>query len=199
MMPIQFRTAIKFQFGLKLGESEDSCESCGGSMDYFGAHGTLCGTGGGLTARHDKTRDAILEVVRQSGYACERERKELLDDGTDKRPADVYISSWSLDQALALDVAVVNGADPSAISKKEHEKNRKYLLHCSNNDLEFSPFVIDSFGRMGKAANLFIRKLSFKYAEKMTMDVSAARSRLKLKIVQTMIREQSAQILARRN
>jgi hypothetical protein len=198
IMPIQFRTAVKFQFGLKINESEEPCNCCTGTMDRYGAHGTLCGMSGGLTARHDKTRDAILELVRQSGYACEKERKELLDDGTDKRPADVFIQGWSLDQALALDVAVVNGADPNAIEKKEHEKKRKYLLACSENDLIFTPFVIDSFGRMGKSACQFIRKLSFKFAEKMIMEVAKAQSKLKLKVVQTMIREQSAQVIARK-
>jgi hypothetical protein len=199
MMPFQFRTALKFQFGLKIGESEEVCNSCSEPMDYYGAHGTLCRIGGGLTARHDRTLDVILSVVRQSGYACEKERKELLDDGTEKRPADVFVQSWSLDQALALDVAVVNGADPNAILKKEHEKNRKYLLDCSNNNMEFTPFVIDSFGRMGKAAKNFLQKLSFKFAEKMTMEVPKARSILKIKIIQAMIREQSAQIIARRD
>ena len=94
--------------------------------------------------------------------------------------------------------AVVNGADPNAIEKKEHEKKRKYLLACSENDLIFTPFVIDSFGRMGKSACQFIRKLSFKFAEKMIMEVAKAQSKLKLKVVQTMIREQSAQVIARK-
>jgi hypothetical protein len=89
-------------------------------------------------------------IAMESGKQSEMERKEILNDGTDRRPADVYIHNFAMIQAQAVDVAVVDGAAVNSIKNKEIEKRRKYLVDCANNDLLFSPFVLDSFNRIGR-------------------------------------------------
>jgi hypothetical protein len=68
-------------------------------------------------------------------------------------------------QALAVDVAVVDGAAVSSIKNsiknKEIEKRRKYLVDCANKDLLISPIVLDSFGRIRGCVLRILRKLSY--------------------------------------
>ena len=200
MSPHQLRVAVKFQFGIETRRAnceQKLCEACGSMMDPFGAHGTKCHKEGGLTKRHNVTRDTLHKAVMESGKLSEIERKEILNDGTDKRPADVYIFNYSMTQAMAVDVAVVDGATPNSIKNKEIEKRRKYLVDCANNEILFSPFVLDSFGRIGASGMKILCKLSFKYAETHDITVEQALWRLKMKMVMAMIREQSAQIIER--
>jgi hypothetical protein len=166
-------------------------------VDAFGIHGAKCHSEGGLTKRHNVTRDTLHKIAMESGKQSEMERKEILNDGTDRRPADVYIHNFAMIQALAVDVAVVDGAAVNSIKNKEIEKRRKYLVDCANNDLLFSPFVLDSFGRIGGCALRILRKLSYKYAETHDIAVELSLERLKMKVVLAMIREQSAQIIER--
>jgi hypothetical protein len=138
--PHQFRVAVKFQFGVETrrsGSDEKNCEACGRTMDAFGIHGAKCHSEGGLTKRHNVTRDTLHKIAMESGKQSEMERKEILNDGTDRRPADVYIHNFAMIQALAVDVAVVDGAAVNSIKNKEIEKRRKYLVDCANNDLLF--------------------------------------------------------------
>jgi hypothetical protein len=59
-------------------------------------------TKGGLTKRHNVTRDMLHKLAMDA-------RKVILNDGTNRRPADVFIQTYSMIQALAVDVAVVDG------------------------------------------------------------------------------------------
>jgi hypothetical protein len=94
-------------------------------------------------------------------------------------------------------VAVVDGAIQGNIKKAEAVKNERYLVDCANQGLGFTPFVMDSFGRLGKSAENLLDKLAFGYAENFMVSVSRAKERLRMVMVQTMIREQSAQIIKR--
>jgi hypothetical protein len=184
--PNQFRVAFKFQFGLETlrnNVGEKKCEACKQQMDPFGMHGAKCHTEGGLTKRHNVTRDMLHKLAMDAGKQSETERKEILNDGTNRRPADVYIQNYSMIQALAVDVAVVDGGAPNGIKNKEIEKRRKYLVDCANNDVLFEPFVLDSFGRIGSCAVKILRKLSYKYAEKFDITVGSAFWRLKNNVV----------------
>jgi hypothetical protein len=110
--PNQFRVAFKFQFDsetLRNNVGEKKCEACKQQMDPFGMHGAKCHTEGGLTKRHNVTRDMLHKQAMDAGKQSETERKEILNDGTNIRPADVYIQNYSMIQALAVDVAVVDG------------------------------------------------------------------------------------------
>ena len=84
---------------------------------------------------------------------------------SDKKPADVSIESWTLNRKIAIDVAVVSGKGDEGIKRKEAEKRTKYLLKCNVENLEFKPFVLDSFGRMGQEATIILRRLSYNYAD----------------------------------
>jgi hypothetical protein len=192
----QFRTAFKFQFGMRLIPNEEQCQACGRLMDVYGEHGTICHMGGGLTARHNAVRDKLCFIARESGYISSIERENVLDDGSEQRPADVYIHNWNLDIPLAVDCAVICGGR-IGIQSKEREKRGKYLVACENNNVAFSPFVLDSHGIMGECARRILDKLAVGYAERHFIAISVAKERLRGMVMQAMIREQSVQIVER--
>jgi hypothetical protein len=193
----EFRCAIKYQLGFKITEEGGKCEVCSGIMDAYGAHATVCKLGGATIARHNTVRDKLVVLAGLCGYVSEYEKKDLLKDGSARRPADVWIQSWIRDKDLAIDVAVVDGAVNDNIKKTEKTKNERYLVDCANNGLGFIPFVMDSFGRMGEAAEEVLNKLAHGYAENFLQPVGKSKERLRKVIVQTMIRAQSAQIIRR--
>jgi hypothetical protein len=63
---------------------------------------------------------------------------------------------------------------------------RKKAAYLGNNDLLFSPFVLDSIGRIGGCALRILRKL---YAETHDIAVELSLERLKMKVGLAMIRE----------
>jgi hypothetical protein len=192
-----FKTAVGFQLGLKLRIPDKAkCEVCSEKMDPYGVHGTLCKWGGGSIARHDRVRDVLADLCRQSGYTTRIEEKELLPD-SERRPADVFVLNWSLGKSLCIDVAVICGRDKKGIENKEKDKRRLNLVDCENVGLGFAPFVLDSYGRMGLAAHRLLNKLSFAYAETLEIEVSVAKGRLRGILMQQMIVEQSREIVAR--
>ena len=73
----------------------------------------------------------------------------------------------------------------------------KYLLRCNQEGMEFMPFVMDSFGRMGDNARIILKRLSYKYADTLKIDVGKAKCLLREKSVLSMVKEQSKQILNR--
>jgi hypothetical protein len=144
-------------------------------------HGAKCHTEEGLTKRHNVTRDMLHKLAMDTGKQSEIERKEIFNDGMNRRPADVYIQSYSMIQAL--DVAVVDGGAPNGIRNKEIERRRKYPVDCANNDVLFGALC---FGFLRKNQ---LRKLSYKYEEKFDITVGSAFWRLKNNVVLAMIRE----------
>jgi hypothetical protein len=163
-------------------------------MDVYAFHATVCPLGGGAIARHNAVRDKLVILAGLSGFVSRPEEKDLLKDGSSRRPADVWIQSWNLEKGLAIDVAVVDGANVNIISKTEAIKNGRYLVDCASKGLGFVPFVMDSYGRLGETAVEVLDKLAYGYAENMLIPVEKARDRLRKSIVQTMIRAQSALI-----
>jgi hypothetical protein len=57
-------------------------------------------------------------------------------------------------------------------------KYERYLVDCANNGLGFIPFVMDSFGRMGEAAEEVLNKLAHGYAENFLQPVGKSKERL---------------------
>lgn len=195
---LQFQIAAQFTFGKRIS-NKNKCQGCGENqaMDPFAEHATICKYGGGETSRHNAVRDMLAQIARHAKRVAKTEEKNLLNDGTARKPADVSIESWTLNRKIAIDVAVISGTSHEGIKKKEAEKRTKYLLKCSEENLEFKPFVLDSFGRMGDEAIIILRRLSYNYADACQIAVCKAKHLLKAKIMLAMVKEQSRGIMNR--
>jgi hypothetical protein len=194
----QFQLAIKFQFGKRL-TTKTACQGCKDiyAMDVFAEHATICKFGGGETSRHNAVRDCVAYQANKANRIAKTEERDLLNDGSARKPADVSIENWVYNRKIAIDIAVVSGTKQEGIKKKEEEKRAKYLLRCNQEGLEFKPFVLDSFGRMGDDARMIIQRLSYNYADGLKISVSKAKCLLKGKSVLAMVMEQSKQIMNR--
>jgi hypothetical protein len=198
MPPDEFRAAIRFQLGKRfLPDSRTKCEACNSLMDSYADHATKCHKGGGLIMRHDTVRDTLMSLCRQAGYTTSTEDKDLLRDGSERRPADVFVRNYERDTHACLDVAIVAGGDVDGIRKKEVAKRREYLVDVENVGYRFLPFVMDSFGRLGLSAHRILNGLSYRYAETHLLSVAQAKGRLRGVIMQSMIGKQSEEILRR--
>ncbi len=83
------------------------------------------------------------------------------------RPADVLIHGWAGEQAVCLDVSVVNPLTPSAlrlwpgsaVREAEARKIRQSDALCKQNGLLFIPVVMETYGGFGPEAMVMIRRL----------------------------------------
>ena len=94
-------------------------------MDVFAEHATICKFGGGETSRHNEVRDKLAQQAKLAGRVVNTEEKNLLNDGSARKPADVSIESWTLNRKIAIDVAVVSGNSQGGIKRNEVEKRAK--------------------------------------------------------------------------
>ena len=194
----QFQLALQFRLGARIAAGTTACPECSNAtIDVFASHATECKHGGGVTARHNAVRDTLCQLARTSKRVSNTEERGLLNDGTARKPADVSISNWNLNRKLCVDVSIVTGTATDGISRMEATKKTKYLLKCNEEQMDFRPFVLDSFGRMGEEAWMLLNRLSYKYADACHIPVHEAKRRLRGKIVIAMIKQQSAQIARR--
>ena len=110
---------------------------CGTTLDLHGDHAILCRCGGDSSYRHDRVRDTLGSILRDSGFNPEIEKPGLLPDdpGEDacwefddsvpttrsrRRPADIFLHRWPSAtgrSGVAFDVAVTSfmqGSGPNS-------------------------------------------------------------------------------------
>ena len=81
---------------------------------------------------------------------------------------------WDSNTDCIIDVRICNVNQASYLTRKpasivqsaENEKKKKYLEPCLEQRRHFTPFVISCEGLLGKEADIFLKHLSMKFAEK---------------------------------
>jgi hypothetical protein len=96
-----------------------------------------------------------MSLCRQAGYTTSTEDKNLLRDGLERRPADVFVGNYERDTHACLDVAIVAGGDVDGIRKKEVAKRREYLVDVENAGYRFLPFVMELLEDWGRNPSAF--------------------------------------------
>ena len=162
-----FRTAISYRLGLEfVGDS--SCV-CGMKIDARGLHALACQKlSGPKIARHDDICDVLARSIRQGGIPCRLEPQGLsVVDRT--RPDGETLRPWRNGLPLSFDVTVPDSFCVShrpearkgpgfVVSKAEALKLRKYA-HLAASHV-FIPFVIDSAGVWGRAADNLVKEIA---------------------------------------
>jgi hypothetical protein len=183
-----FIALVKCRMGIPLAKVARKCPSCtSGTLDIFGNHAASCPSG--LTRRHNRVRDALHTLAQQAGMHAEKEKPYLLKDDPTLRPADVYITQWHLDRPICLDVSIVNPVAPSNVVRaathlaataqaSEQTKLIMYGTKCADNQLEFCPLVMESFGGFGPLAIPIFKKISKAMSTRREEDESDAMNTL---------------------
>ena len=168
LIPAEYSILSKFQLGEPIlpPDSEPVCAACGDSADVYGDH-SLCCPKGGLIQRHTAIASQLWRTCTATGI---RVRPEVsLDNRT--RPADLLLSHWQGGGPCAVDVAVVHPLAPStpvtavkdgseAIAAMERVKFVKYADACRESNLQFIPFVLFTFGKLGGEGDRFWQHLA---------------------------------------
>ena len=92
---------------MKIFPAVVKCIACPQPSDIEGDHAIACGYAGERIARHDQLRNALYHTCSQACLAPTREERALIP-GTDARPADLLLPSWTAGRDTALDVTVVS-------------------------------------------------------------------------------------------
>ena len=182
----QYVILLRLWLGLNVYDSEFPCPTCGNHMDVSGFHALTCKSGGYLGVRHNSLRDEFFMTCQSAQLAPKRETPFLLADSQD-RPADVFLPSFSLGRPLCLDFAITHplqkkflkdASGSSGVAANMYAskvKDARYAKTCLENDLEFSPMVVEVFGGWcTKAAEVF-SFVSKMYASKWGGSVSIAK------------------------
>ena len=154
----QWQCLLKWWLGVPLLPGDQAgtpCPKCQTPMDLHGDH-VVCCAKNDIQRRHVALQQALADLVREAGYACELEKG--FGDGS--RAADILIPRWDTDGPAAVDVTVRCPRaphhpvhDPSLYTlwqrAQEDDKTTKYGDGCRRKGWAFYPFVVDTWGGGG--------------------------------------------------
>lgn len=162
----QFICEIRQRLCMLEKPSDDWCPLCDQVLDARGHHARTCCAGGDRTRRHNATRNKGFLFAKAAGCNPELEKADLLlpkrpDDTSNnlRRPADVYIPTWTNGLPAALDFAItapqrqgiVDRAAAAGLAaaieycntKRSHENTQ---VECEASGIHFLPMVAETTG-----------------------------------------------------
>ena len=82
-------------------------------------------------------------------FSVSVEKKDVLSDGSQSKPADIYIPFWKYGKAVAIDVTGAPSHEfcddvSEPLNKAANRKNDKFLKRCNESGIMFKPFVFGS-------------------------------------------------------
>lgn len=202
----EMQAALKHRLGLALAGPGDLCPQCDppAELDILGHHHITCSTGGFVTVRHNRIRDALFSLSALGGFSPDKERGGMHDDLS--RPADLFLPSYSLGKPAALDVTVVSPLSVEnlsvagvldVVSKAEDEKHELYDSKCKDLGWHFIPLAVDSYGHWGREAHKCFARLASRIAVRTKVSSGVALSSLYNTLGVVLARQNARAILAR--
>jgi hypothetical protein len=121
--------------------------------------------GNKITARHHGIRNILANFATKSGAIVEIEPSHCFSDNLLRPDLEIIMGS----QRYFIDVTIISPTNPSNLSYglkllgaaayKEKMKQNKYAKLSNEAGASFIPFVIESYGGLGKQAKKFIETL----------------------------------------
>jgi hypothetical protein len=145
--------------------------------------------GAGMHGRHHAIRDVIYEAARAGALVPP---KEASVDSSGRRPADVFLPSFSQGRPLCVDVTIshpsqstlrlqardgVSASEQAALDKFVL-KERDYAELCASRGADFLPEPVCAFGGLLGSSEDFLRTLAARLAEHAGFKLSVAISQL---------------------
>jgi hypothetical protein len=153
----QFNTFVKLRFGI--GIDRDVTCKCGTVMkkgtpiDHFTGCKMLAGSA--LTARHDGIKTLLASFFNRAGARAEIERslpgeERIRPDITVSTPHSMSHIDVSVVHPLAPShIAAARMPEPRHIINRENSKCAKYGERAADEEAQFIPAVVDTFGMFG--------------------------------------------------
>ena len=152
----EFRLCLRYWLGLPLFAVSSACPQCLRPADTFGDHQVGCGGNGDWVARHNALCNVIFTAAQLAALGPRKEAPALIV-GTQSRPADVFLPTWSRGRPATLDVTVtsplqaltIQEASTTASHALEVATSRKLATHlspCRAAGLDFIPLAVETLG-----------------------------------------------------
>jgi len=177
--PAEFVTELRRRLLVPVYKEETWCPVCDEVLDTKGRHATKCAGAGDRTSRHHAARNEVSRFAAEAGQNPELEKAGLLPPGPDdhgsnrRRPADVYLPSWSNGGPAALDLAITSpqrqdilsqaATRPGAAAEAYEMYKRSYkdtAADCLSQGISFIPMVAEPSGGWGPSAACTLKALS---------------------------------------
>ena len=117
-----------------------------------------------VTTRHDSAAQLLCRFARSNGALARVEPKDsgsVVPDGEVTLPTKTVLFDVSGTHPAAPSYRSNNARHPgTAISARECTKNNKYLAYATALNARFVPFVIDTYGWLGKPAIKLIKEIA---------------------------------------
>jgi hypothetical protein len=163
----QASIALRLWLGLDplANTSLSSCPLCHKNMVHDQWHALSCVKirRRAVTTRHDSAAQLLCRYARSNGALARIEPKDegsLVPDGEVILPTKTILFDISGTHPAAPTYRSNNARHPgAAISARESIKNNKYSTYASNLSAIFVPFVIDTYGWLGKHATKLIKEI----------------------------------------
>ena len=177
----EWRAAARRRLFVDVMAVERTCPFCKWQRcDKKTNHGTACGGGSSRILRHNSVRDVLARAIRDCGWRTDFEHSGGLHDG--RRPGDIVVFNWEHDKHLLIDVAVTNPLCPSrahlleeygtggaAVEYEIHK--RRHYRDIDRSKYIFIPFVVETCGGMGAAAEALCKELASQWQKKQCKSV----------------------------
>ena len=183
----EFRCCLRYWLGVPLHSTPYPCPECRCTADPYGDHQVGCGGNGDRIARHNAIRDVIFSAAQSAALAPSKEAPGLVP-GSQARPADIFLPSWSLGRPAALDVHVISPlqvltvADAAftpghALQVGVQRKLASNLSACRSSGTDFVPLVAETLGGLAEDTISTITSISRAIADRSSSPDPAATSR----------------------
>ena len=180
MDPVVFRCFNRFYLGLSTLPKSAICFTCGDHQDIRGIHDSRCPNF--ISAIHNSVRDSLFQVMKEAKFDVKKEVRNLLNNGSEERPADIIWENSSNGRTTCFDVSIVSYNSEDGIAKRESEKNRKYLANCQNQFLAFTPLVMNSLGKFSQKFMDLLNVISRELSDTSDMTIGQARYHVRSRI-----------------
>ena len=152
---VHFSLAVRFRLGLPPQEDLRTECACGNviTSDHFLVCNRLKRTS--MTTRHDRVLYLLARLARTVNIAT---RVEVPLENQKRPDANFFLHNRS----IATDVSIIHPASKTyakkaakalgAAARREGEKKREYSEQARSENLDFIPFVLETFGGFGKEA-----------------------------------------------
>ena len=102
---------------------------------YVSSYYYYCITNGERISRHNAIRDVIYGMASQAALSPQLEKQYILP-GTQMKPADLFIPTWSAGKPLAIDISVVSPTQSHLLLYNHTQTEKLCAAHCMEGGAE---------------------------------------------------------------
>ena len=171
--PCAFRSYLRYYLGLQTLPDNGTCSQCGRYQDCRGIHDSRCSNH--LSIIHNALRDSLCQIMSEAKFNVRKEERNLLNNGTEERPADILWLNSPNGRDQCLDVSVVGYNINDGIATREAEKIKKYEFQCRLQFLGFTPLLVNSLGKFSEKFMETLNIIARELADTSGMSIGQAR------------------------